>query len=147
MKPPRSLTRLYPHVTTCTDAKRPVEIEIKARDVNAATQKDATSCAMATAICREWKADEAVIGLSYSYVIKGKTAMRFVTPSSVQREIVSFDRSKDFKPGKYHLAPVPKSQRRKPSGPRKPRKSHTAKRVTFHRETLGIRKMAEQVAK
>lgn len=146
MKPPRSLTRIYPHVTQCHDAKRPVEIEIRAKDVSSATKKDATACAMATAICREWKADEAVIGLSYSYVIKGKTAMRFVTPSSVQREIVSFDRSKDFAPGKYHLAPVPKSQRRKPSGQTKPRKSHKAKRVTFHRETLGIRKFRETTA-
>lgn len=143
MRPPRSLTAIYPNVTQCHDAKRPVEIEIKARDVNTATKKDATACAMANAICREWKADEAVIGLSYSYVIKGNTAMRFLTPLSVQREIVSFDRSKDFRPGKYHLAAIPKSQRRKASGKRKPRKSHQPKRVTFHRETLGIRKMRE----
>ena len=141
MKPPRSLTRIYPHVTSCHDAKRPVEVEIKEKDVSAATKKDATACAMANAICREWKVDEAVIGLSYSYVIKGGAAIRFITPPSVQREIVSFDRAKDFRPGKYHLGAIPKSQRRKPSGPEKPKSPHGAKRVTFHRETIGIRKM------
>lgn len=39
MKPPRSLTKIYPHVTSCHDAKRPVEIEIRAKDVSSATKK------------------------------------------------------------------------------------------------------------
>ena len=46
-----------------------------------------------------------------SYVIKGKSAIRFATPERVQREIVSFDRHQDFAPGEYHLTPKSPSSR------------------------------------
>jgi hypothetical protein len=145
MKPPRSLTRIYPEVTKCTDAKRPVDVEVTAKDVKKSTQRDMTDCAMARAICREWGADKAIIGMTYSYVVKGSTAIRFVTPDSVKREIVSFDRHKDFAAGDYHLAPVPPSLRagveRNRSGAKKPGTKHQSKRRTFHGESLRVRTM------
>ena len=140
MKPPRSIIQAFPNVTKCTDARCPVAIEVTKKDVAKSTSGDPGNCAMAKAICREWKADSAVIGLSYSYVIKGNTAVRFTTPESVRREIVSFDRKHDFAPGGYHLAPISPAQRRRPSGPRK-RASHKAKRRVFHAETLSVRNM------
>lgn len=144
LRPPRSILRLFPDLTSCTDAKRPVGIEVKNRDVAGSKPGDPAACAMARAICREWHADAAVIGLTNSFVIKGKTAMRFKTPESVAREIVSFDREAGFSPGSYHLAPVPKSQRRsrkKPSAPKSPTANRKAKRVMFHKEALRVRNM------
>jgi len=49
--------------------------------------------------------------MTSSYVIKGKKALRFATPASVQREIVSFDRHGDFAPGDYTLVPKAPSSR------------------------------------
>ncbi len=142
MKPPRSVVALFPNVTSCTDARTPVGISVSKSDVKSSTSGAPQDCAMAKAICREWKADSALVGLSYSYVIKGNKAVRFMTPQSVAREIVSFDRQHDFAPGNYHLAAIPKSQRRKkPGGPRKPRASHQPKRRVFHGETLNVRSM------
>lgn len=143
MKAPRSITRLFPNVTKCVDAKKPVDIEVTPRDVSKSDAKSFTNCAMARAVCREWKADSAAIGLTYSYVVKGNTAVRFQTPDSVQREIVSFDRKADFAPGTYHLAAVPPSQRRKPSrsGAKKKSAPHGPKRRVFHKETLNVREM------
>jgi hypothetical protein len=66
--------RYYPQVKTITDAKR---------------EKDY---------------DGAVISVAISYLIRGDRAMRYRTPSSVAREIVSFDRHADFTPGRYALA-------------------------------------------
>ena len=138
---PRSLKRQFPNLVKVTDAKLAVEVEVKEKDVNGATKGDATNCAMARAMCREWKADTAVIGMSYSYVIKGNTAVRYITPATVQREIVSFDRMKSFRPGKFHLAPVSPSQRLglPHSGPKKQKKGHSPKRAVHH--TVGVRRM------
>ena len=146
MKPPRSITALYPNVTKCSDAKAPVKVTITPKDAQRADPKNFEQCAMALAACREWSADHALIGLSYSYVIKGNHAVRFKTPESVRREITSFDRGSGFAPGNYHLAAIPKSQRRKPSGPRNPaRKHHGPKRKIFHAETLGIRHAKQEL--
>lgn len=110
------------------------------KDVKEATVKTIATCALAKAICREWEADHALIGLSFSYVIRGNTAMRFRTPDSVQREIVSFDRGSGFLPGNYHLGPVPKGNRlgekRTKSSPRKTKRY--VQRI-HHKETLKIR--------
>lgn len=149
MNAPRSIVRQFPHLKKCVDAKRPVAIEVKKRDVNNAVPGNEQSCAMALAICREWKADAAIIGMTNSFVIKGSTAIRFTTPESVRREIVSFDRTKDFDPGVYHLGPISPSQRRglkrkKRSGGAKPAGSkNAAKRRTFHGETLRVRNMRD----
>jgi hypothetical protein len=42
-------------------------------------------------------------------LIKGNTAYRYITPESVVREIISFDRHQDFAPGDYGLRSPSKS--------------------------------------
>lgn len=110
-RPPRSLRQMFPDLKTVIDAKRPVEVRVQAKDCAGATPLDLGHCAMARAAMRQYKVDHAVIGLGSSYLIKGTKAIRFKTPASVQREIVSFDRHKDFAPGAYSLAVVSPSLR------------------------------------
>src|SRR5271154_229036 len=90
---PRSLRRLFPNVKSVTDSTENVVVEVKDSDNKSGRRKAATGCAMAKAVCRQFHADGAIIGLSKSYIIKGDKAIRFETPSSVQREITSFDRN------------------------------------------------------
>jgi hypothetical protein len=146
MKPPRSLVRLFPQVTNCLDARTPVEITVKARDVARAEEGNPAACALALAACREYHVDHAVIGLSYSYIIKGSAALRFKTPVSIAREIVSFDRHGDFQPGTYALATVPPAQHlgqsatyRKKPGTKKPGSPNTATHRHTRNETLRVR--------
>ena len=107
--PPRSIRRMFPQVETVIDAKHAVDVHVKDTDCKSAEPLNPRECALARAAKREFKVDAAVIGLSSSYLIKGKKAIRFNTPDSVQREIVSFDRHSDFQPGVYHLPPKPPS--------------------------------------
>jgi hypothetical protein len=142
---PRSLKRQFPKLKKVFDAKKPIHVEVTARDNNGGTVGDAQNCAMARAVCREFKADVAVIGLSYSYVIKGDTAIRYKTPVTVGREITSFDRNKQFAPGKYGLSPISKSQRldahKRSGGVKKSTTGHAPKRVVVHTKTSGVRVM------
>jgi len=102
---PRSLARLYPNVKVVVDASEPIQIEVNKKDCDEAKAKDPTNCALARAVKRSYKADAAIIGISSSYVITGDKAIRFDTPASVQREIVTFDRHHSFEPGEYNLNP------------------------------------------
>jgi hypothetical protein len=68
-------------------------------------------CALAKACRRMLKVDGASIGVGYSYLVKGAKAIRFATSEAVAREVVSFDRNRDFAPGRYLLSPVSKSAR------------------------------------
>lgn len=144
MKPPRSITRLFPNVNKLQEAKRPVAVEVTAKDVSRGKLKKHRECAMANAVCREWGADHAVIGMTYSYVIKGNTAVKFKTPATVTREIVSFDRSKKFEPGAYHLGPVSPgltqdAAKKRVTAPKKATTKHNAKRRIFHKSSFGVR--------
>jgi len=105
VKLPRSVKRLFPQVETVVDAELPVEIDVTAADCETSQRLNPAECAMAQAGRRELHADGVIIGISSSYVIKNKQALRFATPESVRREIVSFDRHKDFAPGMYNLVP------------------------------------------
>lgn len=110
-KLPRAVKRLFPEVTKAVDSVENITVVVSRRDCKEGTKKDPNQCAMARAMKREYKADGAIIGLSYSYLIKGNTATRFKTPDSVQREIISFDRHQDFYPGTYELNKVPPQNR------------------------------------
>lgn len=102
---PRSLRQLYPEVTSAYDADKAVEISVSPKDCKDSKKLNPTECALAQAARRELKADAVIIGMSTSYIIKGKQAYRYATPESVAREIVSFDRHQDFAPGDYYLTP------------------------------------------
>lgn len=108
---PNSIRKLFPKVEFAYEAEKPVEVSVDAKDCKTAEPLNPAECALARAAKRELKADGVIIGLSSSYLIKGNIAIRFATPSSVQREIVSFDRHSDFAPGDYYLTPKSPSQR------------------------------------
>lgn len=159
---PRTVRRMFPNVETCTDSNSPVTITVQKKDVSSARRMQADGCAMAKALCREKGVDGAIVGLGYTYLIKGNKAVRFQTTETVAREITSFDRHDDFAPGTYKLSAVPPSQRREVAAARARensaarrrektdnRKRHdaadTVKRVV-HSETLRVRSMRRKDA-
>lgn len=139
--------KIFPQVKTAHDAYSPIKIRVMAKDTPNAKQKSPSSCAFAKAACRELDADGAYIGMVESCVIVGDKVIRFQTPESVRREIVSFDRHRDFRPGEYQLSAVcpgrrmgaRKEQRRvrrlRPNRNRKPKSIPDV----FHK-TVAIRK-------
>jgi hypothetical protein len=139
VKLPRSVKQLFPQVEFAVDADKPVEVSVGRKDCKDAKKLNPSECALARAAKRELKADGVIIGMNSSYVIKGNIAVRFSTPESVAREIVSFDRHQDFSPGDYYLTPKAPTARfgvshRKtptPSNPNKnvKRKFHHSARV------------------
>jgi hypothetical protein len=102
---PRSVKRLFPNVTAAFDADHAVEISVQRKDCKEGKKLNPSECALARAARRELKADGVIIGMSSSYIIKEDIAIRFATPESVARELVSFDRHQDFAPGDYYLTP------------------------------------------
>src|SRR5215471_11970076 len=108
---PRSLAKFYPDVEFVQDATEEVNISVQEKDCKVASKGDPTECALAKAAKREFKADHVIIGIGTSYLIKGKQAVRFDTPHSVSREIISFDRHGDFASGDYYLKPKSKGKR------------------------------------
>lgn len=138
------LKRHFPRVERVIDAKKGVRVTVKPRDCGIdAKRKDPTSCALAKATRRQYKADGVIIGLTASYVIRGKRAVRFSTPISVQRELVSFDRHHDFAPGKYKLAPVSPSQTEEGRAEKKKREHGSGIKSTHPRRI--VHKMTARV--
>jgi hypothetical protein len=98
--------RYYPKVSRVVDATKPIKVNVKSCDVSGARKKDPTSCALARSFVREQDCDGAIIRAFIAYLIKGDTATRYIIPHSVSREIVSFDRHKDFRTGEYQLSAI-----------------------------------------
>jgi hypothetical protein len=132
IKLPRSIREMFPNVTSAVDAAKAVEVSVSKKDCADAKRLNPTECALARAARRELHVDGVIIGMSSSYVIRGNTAVRYHTPESVQREIVSFDRHQDFAPGDYYLLPKSPATRfenmREREKGRKGGKDKTAKR-------------------
>ncbi len=102
--------KYFPNIEKIVDATESIQVEVTKKDLRSASKKDPKDCALARACKREKNADGAIIGISTSYIIKGNTATRYMTSTSIAREIVSFDRHGDFYPGKaYTLSSVPLS--------------------------------------
>jgi hypothetical protein len=97
--------------TEVADAKEDITITVTKNDVRLGSLKDAKSCAMAQAVCRQEKVDEARIHFSRAYIRKGKKWYRFGVPMALRNEIIAFDRGGAFEPGKYTLSPVQPSVR------------------------------------
>lgn len=142
LKVPRSLHRLFPSVTEAVDSLKSIKVTVKPRDCSEGKRMQAKECALAKATKRQYNADGVIIGLTKSYVIKGKKAIRYKTPVSVAREIISFDRHSDFAPGEYHLANIEPSQRlgRGSSGKRVERDSGRDRRK-IHKHTVRVREI------
>lgn len=88
------------------DATSHITLEILPKDIAAAHIKDPSGCVMAKA-CKRQLGREARIHLTRVYIKKngGDTWIRYLVPSSLRGEIISFDRGGKFFPGRYVLSP------------------------------------------
>lgn len=108
----RRIQKTFPQVKHVRDARRTIAVNVSTEDNKKGRRKDPAGCAMARACVRQKIADGAIIGLTYSWLIKGDTATRFHTSTGVSREITSFDRHHDFASGRnYKLSKVSPSNR------------------------------------
>lgn len=97
----------FPVVNHVMDATESIVIAVSEKDNTKSRKKDPENCAMATACKRSGIADHAIIGIGYSWLIKGDVATRYKTSNTVGREITSFDRHKDFAVGiNYRLSKI-----------------------------------------
>ena len=108
---PRSIRRLFPHVKTVVDAEDPIEVDVTPADCEHAVSRNPNECALARALKREYRADAAIIVVSSSFLIKKNKCIRYATGEHIARELVSFDRHRDFEPGHYTLRPQRPSER------------------------------------
>lgn len=132
--------KYYPWITAVVDAKRSLDIVVSKADCRTGKTKAADQCAMAKACEKEH--DGAIISLSVAYIIDGTKATRYKVPTSVAREIVSFDRFGGFSPGVYNLAAPTKIQRLgKRTGPQSKAKGNYGKVKKRHHRTAGIRSL------
>lgn len=141
-KVPRSLKRLFPNVTSVEDAGESVVVDVNTRDCSTGIKSSPGECAMAKAVKRQFHAEGAVIGLSVSYVIKDGKALRFKTPQSVQREIVSFDRNQDFAPGTYQLNRPAPSERMGTKWPKRIQPGRHDNNKAIVHDTVRVRALA-----
>ena len=110
--PKTIIKQQFPAVTKIIDARRSLTVSVKPIDASSGRKKDPEQCALARACVREKIADAAIIGLGYSYLIRGNHAIRYQTSPGVAREIVSFDRHQDFATGTdYKLLKVSPAHR------------------------------------
>lgn len=110
--PKMLIKKHFPKVRRIVDSTRTLEVTVTPADVAAGNPLDPEGCALVKACVRQKIADAAIIGISYSYLIKGDTAVRYHTSTAVSREITSFDRHKDFAAGmNYKLSKISKSNR------------------------------------
>lgn len=95
---------------------------------------------MAVACKRKLKLDGAIVSVSTAYLIKNGVATRYKVPPSVAREVVAFDRSAGFAPGRYALrAPTKHEQIGAESHHYRGAGPHKSKKRQPHHITQGIR--------
>lgn len=112
INPSLSMVRRYfPSVTMVIDAEKPAVIEVTAWDNSHSDVKSHRTCALALACKRYFHASGVIIGLTTSWIIMDKVAIRYRNTPSVSREITSFDRKAGFDPGFYPLAAVTPSNK------------------------------------
>ncbi len=107
----RIVNKFFPSVTKVTDATEKTMIEVTARDAASKAVKDHGACVMAVACKRKFHLSGVIISRSVAYLIKYNEATRYYLPSSVAKEIVSFDRGAGFEVGTYELSSIPKLNR------------------------------------
>jgi len=93
------------------DARTPLRIEVRANDVQKAKQKNSKCCAFAKAAQRLPDVKAAYFFLSTAWLEYDDKLVRYSLPPSMQKEIVSFDRSKVMAPGVYQVVPPSKTAR------------------------------------
>lgn len=104
------------------DSASPVAVVVTDHDVINAKKANIKHCALSRASLRLPNVVAAYFFRSAAFLEYGDKMVRFNLPPSVQKEIVSFDRSQIFAPGVYHLASI------KPSASPKATKRYRTKR-------------------
>jgi len=93
--------KFFPNVSTVSDAKKTVRVEVTKKDSNSSTVKNHKGCAMAVACKRTFDLSGVVISRDRAYLVTGEKAVRYALPESVSREVVSFDRNAGFAEGTH----------------------------------------------
>jgi hypothetical protein len=137
------IQKYYPAVKVVLDAKSDIGINVTATDCAKATMKAPNNCAMARAFKRNF--DGAIVSTAVAYLILDKTAYRYMVPQSVTRELVSFDRHKEFAPGGYYLCRPTGSEKLGPRKyalkPERHKKSYAQDKRRAVHKTPGIRSL------
>lgn len=105
------IRQFFPQVNRVADSTKSLKVTVTERDCKNAKERKEDDCAMAHALEREVKCDGAIVRPRVAYIIRGDLAIKYQVPESVSREIVSFDRHHDFRPGEYQLSAVYKCRR------------------------------------
>jgi hypothetical protein len=134
----RFLRKMFPQVKSIHDANQSIQVEVTKKDCEKASKMEPDDCAMVHAAKRQFKADGVVVGVGASYIIKGTKAIRFKTSTTVAREITSFDRHNDFRPGIYTMSKIPPQQR---FGNTSSHERKVGKPKEHKHQTLGIRSL------
>lgn len=111
------------------DAKEPLLLEVKAQDVDTGNKKDPGDCGFARACKRGLNVRNAYFFRSTAYLETRKKLVRYHLPTSMQKEIVSFDRNKTMEPGMYQLKPPAPSQSKDACKTRDTRRASVTKRA------------------
>lgn len=82
------------------DAAQDVSVTVTQADVKNSKKKNPSECAAALAGLRKFHMPVKVF-LSRMYVKDKNKWVRFITPNTISREIISFDRASAFEPGEY----------------------------------------------
>lgn len=101
-----TIQRYMPNVNRVADSTKSLIVEVTKADVRRGEQKEPDNCAMVKAIVRCGDADAAVVRRHAIYLVRGDLAIRYVTSPRLARELVAFDRSRDFEPGEYILSRI-----------------------------------------
>lgn len=125
------------------DADEDIIFEVTKRDVENSKKKDPANCAAAKAGKRILKTDVKVF-LSRMYIKENKHWIRYLTPPSVSREIISFDRGSEFSPGEY-VFKAASSQQRLGVSRRGGKATGIGKKKQVHHFTHNIRISAREI--
>lgn len=134
--------KFFPEVKSVSDARKKLRVSVNEKDTRDSTKKNHKACAMAVACKRSFRLSGVVISRQRAYLVDGDKAVRYALPSSVSREVVSFDRGGGFAEGEYELTKPPKivTESEAPRKRSEAEKKANAERVTrFVHQTTGVR--------
>ena len=97
------------------DARKPLAIEVTARDIKLAKARNSKDCALARAVKRAMPVKAAFFLRGTAFLEYADKMVRYRIPSSVQKEIRRFDsKDKTMAVGEYVLSPVTPDRAREP---------------------------------
>lgn len=122
------------------DGKERVLVTVTATDIVKAKKADSKDCALSRATMRLPGVNAAYFFRSTAFIEYPDRIVRFSLPSSVQKEIVSFDRAQIMAPGVYQLTPVaPNRDPKETAAYRKSRRVKAKRLATVQRRTEASR--------